>query len=259
MSTVIHHTTLVNGERDPSVHFNAAVAIENDLIAAVGPTEEIMARFSNGESTDGRGKLVMPGFANCHTHFVRILARGISEDQSAPNRPPFTRKGRVPFPPLGRDQLAVMRRLAVIEGLRRLTTAAIDITNHIEGYAEAIVATGLRLVLAEQVSDRAKGVRVGERNVFEADPELADKGLQRIFDLHAKWHGAAYGRITVAVAAHAPDMVSPALLQRLRDLREKLDTIATIHLNQYWGEVEVIKNSYGMLPTEYLARYGFLH
>jgi 5-methylthioadenosine/S-adenosylhomocysteine deaminase len=259
MTTVIHHTTIVTGERDPSVHFNAAVAIENDLIAAVGPTDEIMARFPNAESTDGRGKLVMPGFANCHTHFVRILARGISEDQSAPNRPPFTRKGRVPFPPLSPEQRAAMARLAVLEALRSGTTAAMDITNNIEDYAEAIVATGLRLVLAEQVSDRAKKVRVGEPSVFEADPELADNGLQRIADLHSKWHGAENGRITVAVAAHAPDMVSPALLQALRDLREKLDAVATIHLNQYWGEVEVIKNRHGLLPTEYLARHGFLH
>src|SRR5499426_667247 len=259
MTTVIHHTTIVNGERDPSVHFNAAVAIENDLIAAVGPNDEIMAHFSNADVVDGRNKLVMPGLANCHTHFVRILARGIFEDQNAPNRPPFTRKGRVPFPPLSPEQRAAMARLAVLEALRSGTTAAMDITNNIADYAEAIVATGLRLVLAEQVSDRAKGVRVGEPSVFEADPELADKGLQRIADLHSKWHGAENGRITVAVAAHAPDMVSPALLQALRDLREKLDAVATIHLNQYWGEVEVIKNSHGLLPTEYLARHGFLH
>ncbi len=152
-----------------------------------------------------------------------------------------------------------MARLGVLEALRSGTTAAMDITNNIEDYAEAIVATGLRLVLAEQVSDRAKGVRVGEPGVFEADPKLADRGLRRIADLHAKWHGAENGRVTVAVAAHAPDMVSPALLQALRDLREELDTIATIHLNQYWGEVEVIKKSYGILPTEYLARHGFLH
>src|SRR5215467_13187135 len=138
MTTVIHHTTIVTGERDPSVHFNAAVAIENDLIAAVGPTDEIMARFPNGENTDGRGKLVMPGFANCHTHFVRILARGISEDQSAPNRPPFTRKGRVPFPPLIPEQRAAMARLAVLEALRSGATAAMDITNNIDDYAEAI-------------------------------------------------------------------------------------------------------------------------
>ena len=259
MTTVIHHTTIVTGDQDPSVDFNAAIAIENDLIAAIGRTDQVMARFPNAENIDGRGKLVMPGLANCHTHFVRTLARGIFEDQNAPNRPPFTRKGRVPFPPLSPEQRAAMARLGVLEALRSGTTAAMDITNNIEDYAEAIVATGLRLVLAEQVSDRAKGVRVGEPGVFEADPELADKGLQRIADLHAKWHGAGNGRITVAVAAHAPDMVSPALLQALRDLREKLDTIATIHLNQYWGEVEVIKNTYGMLPTEYLARYGFLH
>ena len=259
MTTVIHHTTVVTGDRDPSIHFNAAIAIENDLIAAIGPSDEVMARFPNAEGVDGRGKLVMPGFANCHTHFVRILARGIFEDQNAPNRPPFTRKGRIPFPTLNPEQRAAMARLGVLEALRSGTTAAMDITNNIEDYAEAIVATGLRLVLAEQVADRAKGVRVGEPGVFEADPELADKGLQRIADLHAKWHGAENGRVTVAVAAYAPDMVSPALLQALRELREKLDTIATIHLNQYWGEVEVIKNSYGMLPTEYLARHGFLH
>jgi len=259
MTTVIHHATIVTGDRDPSIHFDAAVAIENDFIAAIGSTDEIMARFPNAEGVDGRGKLVMPGLANCHTHFVRILARGIFEDQNAPNRPPFTRKGRVPFPALSPEQRAVMARLGVLEALRSGTTAAMDITNNIEDYAEAIVATGLRLVLAEQVSDRAKGVRVGEPGVFEADPKLANRGLRRIADLHAKWHGAENGRVTVAVAAHAPDMVSPALLQALRDLREELDTIATIHLNQYWGEVEVIKKSYGILPTEYLARHGFLH
>jgi len=259
MTIVIHRTTILTGDRDPSVHFDAALAIENDLIAAMGPTDEIIARFPNAESIDGRGKLVMPGLANCHTHFVRILARGISEDQSAPNRPPFTRKGRVPFPPLRPEQRAAMARLAALEALRSGTTAAMDITNNIEDYAEDIVATGLRLVLAEQVSDRAKGARVGEPGVFQGDPKLADKGLQRIADLHAKWHGAENGRVTVAVAAHAPDMVSSGLLRALRELQEKLDTIATIHLNQYWGEVEVIKSSYGMLPTEYLARHGFLH
>jgi len=221
MTTVIHHATIVTGERESSIQFNAAIAIENDLIAAMGPTDEVTARFPNAENIDGRGKLVMPGFANCHTHFVRILARGISEDQSAPNQPPFTRKGRVPFPPLSPEQRAAMARLAALEALRSGTTAAMDITNNIEDYAEAIVATGLRLVLAEQVADRAKGVRVGEPGVFEADPELADKGLQRISDLHAKWHGAENGRITVAVAAHAPDMVSPALLQALPRLAAK--------------------------------------
>jgi len=35
MTTVIHHTTIITGDREPSILFNAAIAVENDLIAAV--------------------------------------------------------------------------------------------------------------------------------------------------------------------------------------------------------------------------------
>jgi 5-methylthioadenosine/S-adenosylhomocysteine deaminase len=259
MTTVIHNATIVSGDEEPFVRFSAAIAIDKGTIAAIGSSDEVMARLPNAETVDGLGKLVLPGFANCHTHLVRILARGIFEDHNAPNRPPFTRKGRVPFPPLSAEQRAVMARLGVLEALRSGTTAVMDISNNIQDYADAIVASGLRLVLAEQVSDRKGGIRVGEPGIFEADPRLADEGLRRISDLYDRWHGAGNGRVKVAIAAHAPDMVSPTLLQALRDLRDKLDTIATIHLNQYWGEVEVIRNTYNMLPTEYLARYGFLH
>jgi 5-methylthioadenosine/S-adenosylhomocysteine deaminase len=72
MTTVIHHATIVTGDRDPSIHFAAAIAIDDNFIAAIGPSDEVMARFPNAEAVDGRGKLVMPGCANCHTHFVRI-------------------------------------------------------------------------------------------------------------------------------------------------------------------------------------------
>ena len=185
MTTVIHHTTVVTGDRDPSIHFDAAIAIENDLIAAIGPSDEVMARFPNAEGVDGRGKLVMPGFANCHTHFVRILARGISEDQSAPNRPPFTRKGRIPFPSLRPEQRAVMARLAALEALRSGTTAAMDITNNIEDYAEAIVATGLRLGLGRagigpgQRSSRRRAGRLRGRPGTRRQGLTADCGSSR--------------------------------------------------------------------------------
>ena len=58
MTTVIHHTTVVTGDRDPSIHLDAAIAIENDLIVAMGPTDEVMVRFPNAEGVDGQGKRV---------------------------------------------------------------------------------------------------------------------------------------------------------------------------------------------------------
>ena len=52
-------------------------------------------------------------------------------------------------------------------------------------------------------------------------------------------------------------MCSPALLQDLRTLQERLDVPATVHLNQIWGEVAAVQSQRGMLPTEYLARCDF--
>jgi 5-methylthioadenosine/S-adenosylhomocysteine deaminase len=118
--------------------------------------------------------------------------------------------------------------------------------------------TGLRLVFSERVSDRVHG-DVGEQGTFQIDRKCAEDGLQRIADLHAEWHDADNGRITVAVSGHAPDMCSPDLLVALRNLQERLDTISTIHLNQIWGEVAAVQENRGILPTEYLHRHGFLN
>ena len=82
---------------------------------------------------------------------------------------------------------------------------------------------------------------------------------QRIEALHGKRHGGAEGRIRIGVSAWAPDMCSPELLRDVRALQQKLDTVATIHLNQIWGEVAAVKNERGCLPTEYLDDLGFLN
>lgn len=256
--TVIHNTTIVTACADGTVHYDAALAVEGRRIAEIGPSEAILGRFPGAQRIDGRGKVLMPGFANCHTHFIRLLARGVFEDQPTLKKPPFTRQGRLGFPKLKPEERQTMARLACLEAIRGGTTLIMDIAANIDDYAEAAAASGLRLVFAEQAADRAKGAQVGEPGRFEADPQAAARAVARIQALHQKWNGAEDGRIAVAVAAHAPDMCSPALLKELRGLQERLDTVATIHLSQYWAEVEMIRENYGRLPTEYLRDNGFL-
>src|SRR5918992_5886958 len=97
MSVVIRDATLITVDADDMVLYGAALAVEGDRIVAVGPTDAVLARFPDAEIVDGRGKLVMPGFANVHTHFTLIIAKGIYEDLSPPNEPPFT-GGLAPLP-----------------------------------------------------------------------------------------------------------------------------------------------------------------
>jgi len=255
---VIHNTTIVTADEAGSIHYDGALVVHDRRIAAIGPTAELLARYPDAERVDGRGRALLPGFANTHTHFPRTLARGIYEDLSPPHRPPFTGGlAPLPLPTLTPDEQRVMAQLGALEAIRSGTTLALEEGVGIDGYAAALLDTGLRLLLCERAWDRASAA-IGQPGPFEVDRALAEAGIGRITELHARWHGKGEGRLRVGVGAWAPDMCSPELLGALRRLQSDLDAVATIHLNQVWGEVAAVREQRGVPPTEYLARAGVL-
>jgi 5-methylthioadenosine/S-adenosylhomocysteine deaminase len=259
MTIVIHGAAVVTVDAGDSVIYDGAVAIEADRITEVGSSRDILARYPGAERIDGSGKAVMPGFANVHTHLYMTLARGIYEDLSPPHNPPFTSGlAPLPMPPLEPDEHRIFCKLGVLEAIRSGTTAILEDATGIETYVEDLAATGVRFLLTERAWDKAKG-SIGDPAPFEVDRKLGERCLARIETLHRKRHGTADGRIRVGVSAWAPDMCSPELLREVRTLQQKLDVVATIHLNQIWGEVAAVKSERGCLPTEYLDDLGFLN
>ena len=257
-ATIIHDTTVVTGDDASTIARDAAVVVQHGRIAALGPSPALLARYPDAERVDGRGRAVFPGFANTHTHLPRVLARGIYEDLSPPHAPPFTGGlAPLPLPRLTPDEERVMALLGALEAIRSGTTLLLEEGESLDRYAGALVDTGLRLVLCERAWDRANA-SVGQPGPFEQAMRLGDAGLERIRALHARWHGAGDGRVATGLAAWAPDMCSPKLVRRLRTLQGQLDVLASVHLNQMWGEVAAVKDQHGLLPTEYLAREGFL-
>mgnify|MGYP003341773195 CR=1 FL=1 len=97
MATVIHNAAIATVDDRDTVHYDAAILIEGDRIGAIGASDEILARHPGAERVNGAGKLVMPGFANVHTHLPMTLARGVFEDISPPHKPPFS-GGLSPIP-----------------------------------------------------------------------------------------------------------------------------------------------------------------
>lgn len=55
---------------DLAVQTDAAVAIENGIIAWVGPAASLPAAYVGWERYDGHGKLLTPSLTDCHTHLV---------------------------------------------------------------------------------------------------------------------------------------------------------------------------------------------
>ena len=259
MTLLIRNATIVTGDDANTIWHGGAIAIEGRRIAALGPDAEVAARFPGAEAVDAAGHAVFPGFANIHTHLGMTLARGIFEDLSPPHRPPFEGGlSPIPMPALSPREQAAMCQLGALEAIRSGTTAVLEDEAFIENYAQEMADSGLRMLLAERAWDRAQAT-IGDPSEFRRDPELGAQGIARIRALHAKWHGAGEGRITVGVSAWSPDTCSAPLLRELRALQQELDTVCTIHLNQIWGEVAAIQAHHNMAPTEFLDSIGFIH
>lgn len=257
--TVIHNAAIATVDERDTVHYGAAIAIEGARIAAIGDSAAVLARYPTAEKVDGTGKLVMPGFANVHTHLTMTLARGVFEDLSPPHKPPFS-GGLSPFPApkLTKEEQETFALLGALEALRSGTTLLLEDGGSTPDYAEALAATGLRWLLGVRAWDRI-GTEIGDPAPYQLDRALGQRHIRKIEEAFAKFNNAADGRMRIAVSAWAPDMCSPELLKELRQLQDRLDTWATIHLNQIWGEVAAIQAHRNRLPTEYLADLGYLN
>src|SRR5262245_33765059 len=127
MAVVIHDTTIVTGNDAGTILYDAALAVDGRRIAALGPSADVLARYPGATRVDGRGRAVLPGFANAHTHLPRVLARGIYEDLSPSHTPPFTGGlAPLPLPRLSDHEERVMALLGALEAIRSGTTLVLE-------------------------------------------------------------------------------------------------------------------------------------
>ncbi len=253
MTTVIANATIVTGDAGRTVLHDAAIAVSDDRIVSVGPTAEVRKEYPDTEVVDGRGKAVFPGLINCHTHLLATGDRGILEDFGFPTRLTFPVSARSLLSADERQTLAV---LGGLESIRSGGTCLLEISSNVAGYAADLAATGLRIILSENINDVDESrLRQGE---FNFDEGRADAGLQRSADLVESWHGKHDGRVSCFLAPHAPETCSPYLLRRTREMAERYGIGYTIHLSQSREEIEAVMRVRGVSPTHYLFANDFL-
>jgi 5-methylthioadenosine/S-adenosylhomocysteine deaminase len=239
---------------------DVALAVDKGVIAAIGPTEQILKQYPQAEVYNGRGKALVPGLINCHAHLGATIARGFNEDFGFPN------SYRLPVQPgrlLSREEDTLMAVVGALEAIKTGSTTVVENVGNIAPTADQLGKTGLRWVFAESATDREGGspmtpeiLAKGEAPRFS--PKMRDDGLQRIADLHSAWHGKLNGRISVFPAAGLAENSSPELLRAVHAFAEKRDLNYTIHLSQSRAEVAYMQKHHGMSPVAFLAKHGFL-
>lgn len=219
------------------------VAVSRGAIVAVGPAGEIAAGYTAARTIDARGKLVLPGLVNTHTHAAMTMFRGLADDL-----PLDTWLTRHIWPAEAKFVSAATVRtgtnLALAEMIRSGTTTFSDMYFFADTTAEAAKKAGVRALVGEAVIDFPTPDCAGPQESFALIEKLA-----------LKWR--ADPLITIAVAPHAPYTCSPETLKAAKKLADRLDLPLHIHVAETKKEVADITARYGVTPFEHLDGLGF--
>lgn len=254
--TVLSNATVVSGARARHPITNGAVVIKDDLIADLGPTEEILPLYPTADVYNCNGKAIFPGLINPHAHLTATLHRGVTEDLGFPN------SVRLPAPInsyLSDDEQRVMASLGALECIRTGNTTVAEVAQNIQVYGNSLATTGLRLIFGENIADGIiqPDYRPGEA-VSKFSDSLIDQGLEKVHHLFNAFHNHPSGRISCIGAAQLVETSSPKLLQSVRSLSTSYNVPYTIHLGQSRLEVQSLLQMWGVRPAQYLYDQDFL-
>lgn len=212
--------------------------VEGERIVAVGDAR----RERGDEVLDGRGRLVLPGLVNAHTHAAMTLLRGYGDDLVLEE----WLRTRI-WPTEARLTSAAVRAgadLAALEMLTSGTTSCNDMYFFPGEGARAAEQAGLRAWVGSPLFD------------FDSAEGPAAQQLARA-EAHLKtWQGHAL--VTPAVAPHATYTCGPATLEGAAKLAERYAAPVHVHCSETRHEVYEVQARHGARPVEVLARHGLL-
>ncbi len=218
-----------------------AVAIEGNLIKAVGPTAEMVNLYEAKRVIDCEGCVISPGLINAHTHAPMTLLRGLADDlrldvwlygYMMPVEREFVDQG---FCYVG-------TLLACAEMIRSGVTTFCDMYYNEGDVARATVEAGMRAVLAQTIL-----------KFPTPDATNYDESLDYCRRFIEEWRG--HPLIIPAVGPHAPYTATPDMLKNCVALATEFDVPIHIHIAETALEQETSRNLYGTTVVPWLAQH----
>ncbi len=230
--TILIKNALLDGEAKD-------LFIDGKFITRIGTNLQMEAT----RTIDARGKAVIPGFVNMHSHAPMTLFRGFGDDM------PLMKWLQERIWPheakLTRTDIYWGTKLACLEMIKSGTTTFADMYFNMRGIADAVTEMGLRVLL-------------GDTDIDNFDPQLTEKAKEhtkKVFKLVEENYGE---RIRMSVAPHAIYTVSGELLQWLNDFSREHGLLMQMHVAETEGEVRDSIKNFGLSPVRYLYKLGLL-
>jgi len=218
---------------------NASVRVADGTIEEIGQ----LKTTAKDNVVDCRGKALIPGLINTHTHLSMTLFRGYADDMELQD---WLEKKIWPLEKkLTGDMCYHGALLGSLEMISTGTTCFVDMYFHMERVAEAVDEAGLRAVLSYGMIDpKDDEGRVRDR-------EVAVKSLQDIRSMNQP-------RLEFAFGPHSPYTCGEETLLWSREMAEKYNALINIHIAETRGEQARFEREKQARAAEHLDKIGFL-
>lgn len=217
---------------------DAAIVVRDGVVESVTSADAVRGRDAV-ERIDAAGQAALPGLVNCHTHAPMVTLRGVAED--LPIEEWFN---DVVWPiesNLTEKDVELGARLACAEMIRAGVTCFADHYFSMDAVAAVVEECGIR-------------AHLGEAFFSSQGPQGREKSLE--FAL--RYRGGAGGRITTALAPHAPYTVDDTDLAATAALARDHGLPVHLHAAENRDQAEAGLDRHGVTPIEVLRRTGIL-
>jgi 5-methylthioadenosine/S-adenosylhomocysteine deaminase len=241
---LINGGTIVTMDGDRLILEDGAVAVKGDVISVVGFRTDLEKKYIADQTIDARGKLVLPGFINGHTHVPMTLFRGLHDDVTLDE---WLHKYIFPAEAKNVTEEFVRwgARLAAAEQIRGGITTFADMYYFEDAVAEETKKAGMRGVLGETFIDFPAPDNKDEAEMLA----YTEKFLKR-------WQNDAL--IHAAPAPHSIYTCSQKTLQDAAALARKFHAPILIHVAEMKKELDDSRAQNGTTPVQYLNKIGIL-
>ena len=240
MNTLFEHVTAVLMDDARTVLTDAFVAVEGGTIASVGKERP---EGSFDQVIDGRGKVLMPGFVNAHTHVPMTLMRGYGGGCDL-----HTWLNQYIFPAEAKwddRSMASATLLGLAEMIASGVTCIADMYDHCDTICQAVADAGLSANIARGTTLFTDDF---DPNTFPACVE------QR--ELVAKWHGYGEGQILIDTCIHGEYTSSALLWDWTAGFAKEHGLGMHVHLSETRSEHEECVARHGMTPAAVFEKHG---
>lgn len=217
---------------------DAAIVVRDGVVESVTSADAVRGRDAV-ERIDAAGQVALPGLVNCHTHAPMVTLRGVAED--LPIEEWFN---DVVWPiesNLTEKDVELGARLACAEMIRAGVTCFADHYFSMDAVAAVVEECGIRAHLGEAFFS-SQGAQ----------------GREKSLEFALGHRGGAGGRITTALAPHAPYTVDDADLAATAALARDHDLPVHLHAAENRDQAEAGLARHGVTPIEVLRRTGIL-